>query len=582
MSYWKEIYSYEQLNSLIKDGVIRESLYVNSNNVNILKNVKKICIGPLGSVHFNNLVDLGELEDIDCEFSFFGNLKSLNNLRYIGGSFRFGAPLKSLGNLEEIGGEFRPTTNDLESLGNLRKVGGTVDLRGMVNLMSLGKLEYVGGNLNLVKYLKGIYNLDNIKIQGKVIYWNKEPEYFKDDEILNNDIEAPGWESRGPYEFENNLVQPNDVQRRFYEYFKVNFYKGIYVDVGGMRNYIRYFIYELYNTYKADKEFDKIATYFEKLRTNYPILSHDCDTIETDIGRSLDIAKYKETILFHEHYQIWIKKLNEIVKTVFGNSKNESEIKEIVILLDIGFKRNFLTKFGQENFELILLKTVNTMKQYEQEKGVPFSNIFYDTGSYYKKHSPNSPFNPDYYKTFFSTEEHFNKILFEHTKRLEGVPNENKKYPNYLTPLVQFSIYEKFKSIARIIENEIRVERNLPKIGEGWISETNLFYKIKNKFEIYKVVHHGKPSWLGRQHFDIYFPDLNIAIEYQGKQHFEDIEFFGGKESFEVNLINDNLKKEKCKLNNCVLLEVLPNYEVDDILNLIQEEITRKASAKST
>ena len=79
MSYWKEIYSYEQLNSLIKDGVIRESLYVNSNNVNILKNVKKICIGPLGSVHFNNLVDLGELEDIDCEFSFFGNLKSLNN-----------------------------------------------------------------------------------------------------------------------------------------------------------------------------------------------------------------------------------------------------------------------------------------------------------------------------------------------------------------------------------------------------------------------------------------------------------------------------------------------------------------------
>ncbi len=133
--------------------------------------------------------------------------------------------------------------------------------------------------------------------------------------------------------------------------------------------------------------------------------------------------------------------------------------------------------------------------------------------------------------------------------------------------------------MARVIENEIREERNLPKIGEGWISETDLFYKIKNKFSNYKVVHHSRPNWLGRQHFDIYFPDLNIAIEYQGKQHFEEIEFFGGKESLETNLINDALKKEKCKLNNCILIEVLPNYEADDIFNIIQEEIKKKTAA---
>ena len=168
MSYWIEIYNYDQLNSIIKDGVIRESFNVNSSNVNVLNKVRKICVGPLGSVHFNNLIDLGELEYIDCGFSFFGNLKSLNNLKYIGGSFRFGAPLKSLGNLEEIGGDFRPTTNDLEDLGNLIKVGGTVDLRGMINLKDLGKLEYVGDNLNLVKSLKRFYNLEKIKVQGRI------------------------------------------------------------------------------------------------------------------------------------------------------------------------------------------------------------------------------------------------------------------------------------------------------------------------------------------------------------------------------------------------------------------------------
>lgn len=582
MSYWIEIYNYDQLNSIIKDGVIRESFNVNSSNVNVLNKVRKICVGPLGSVHFNNLIDLGELEYIDCGFSFFGNLKSLNNLKYIGGSFRFGAPLKSLGNLEEIGGDFRPTTNDLEDLGNLIKVGGTVDLQGMINLKDLGKLEYVGDNLNLVKSLKRFYNLEKIKVQGRIIYWNKQSEFFKDEEKLTNERVAPGWESRGPYEFENNLVQPNEDQRKFYEYFKDKFYNGVYVDVGGMRNYIRYFIYELYNTFNTDKEFDKLVTYFDKLRTNYPFLSHDCDVIETDIGRSLDITKYKEIILPHEEYQIWISKLKDISRSVFGKYKNESEINEIITLLNIGFKRNVLTKFGQKNFDLILLKTVESIKTYELENGELFTNLFYDKGSYFKKHKHNSPFNPDYYKIFFISEEHFNKNLYEHNKRMEGIPNENKNYPKYFTPIVEFSIYEKFKSMARVIENEIRVERNLPKIGEGWISETDLFYKIKNKFSNYKVVHHSRPNWLRRQHFDIYFPDLNIAIEYQGKQHFEEVEFFGGKESLETNLINDALKKEKCKLNNCILIEVLPNYEADDIFNIIQEEIMKKTTANNT
>ena len=58
---------------------------------------------------------------------------------------------------------------------------------------------------------------------------------------------------------------------------------------------------------------------------------------------------------------------------------------------------------------------------------------------------------------------------------------------------------------------------------------TELYYKIKETFPNEKVVHHGKPSWLGQQHLDIYFPYKNIAIEYQGLQHQEPVEFFGGK-----------------------------------------------------
>ncbi len=124
-------------------------------------------------------------------------------------------------------------------------------------------------------------------------------------------------------------------------------------------------------------------------------------------------------------------------------------------------------------------------------------------------------------------------------------------------------------------ENEIREILNLPKIGEGWISETNLYYEIKNSFPGIAIVHHGKPTWLGRQHLDIYIPRYNIGIEYQGDQHFKSIDFFGGVESFDRNKIRDKEKKSKCNENNCKLIYVLPNYLISDIIGEISEIIER-------
>ena len=223
MSYWKEIYSYKELHNLIQDGVIKESFWVNSTTVNKLEGVREIRTGEYGTVHFKNLIEIGELEYIDCDFSFFGNLKSLNNLKYVGGELRFGAPLKSLGVLKEIKGDLRPTTNDLEDLGYLSKVGGTVDLRGMINIIDLSSLKEIGGNLNLVKSLIDQYDLSKVKVNGRIIYWNKKPTFYKSEYLQNKSKIPPAWENRGPYEFENYLVIPNIEQFDFYKYFK-NYY----------------------------------------------------------------------------------------------------------------------------------------------------------------------------------------------------------------------------------------------------------------------------------------------------------------------------------------------------------------------
>ena len=43
---------------------------------------------------------------------------------------------------------------------------------------------------------------------------------------------------------------------------------------------------------------------------------------------------------------------------------------------------------------------------------------------------------------------------------------------------------------------------------------------------------------------DIYIPDLKLAIEYDGIQHFKPIEFWGGKEAFEKQQQRDQLKNK--------------------------------------
>ena len=57
MSYFEEIYSFEQLHSLIKCSVITKSFWVNSTTVNILNGVKEIRVGNNGAF----FVTFGEL-----------------------------------------------------------------------------------------------------------------------------------------------------------------------------------------------------------------------------------------------------------------------------------------------------------------------------------------------------------------------------------------------------------------------------------------------------------------------------------------------------------------------------------------
>ncbi len=114
------------------------------------------------------------------------------------------------------------------------------------------------------------------------------------------------------------------------------------------------------------------------------------------------------------------------------------------------------------------------------------------------------------------------------------------------------SLQEVAGEILREAENALRERHGLPRIGEGWVSEMELYGLVKQTFPT--AVHHDSPGWLVPQHLDIHVPNCGLAFEYQGRQHFEPVDFFGGEEAFEATKRRDALKVEKCKANRVSLI----------------------------
>lgn len=92
--------------------------------------------------------------------------------------------------------------------------------------------------------------------------------------------------------------------------------------------------------------------------------------------------------------------------------------------------------------------------------------------------------------------------------------------------------------------------------------------KVKEQLEEFLKVKFKKvrPEWLinitgYKMELDMYNKELQIGIEYQGIQHYEENLFFHRKSgSFQEQLEKDKLKRELCKENGVFLIEI-PYYE---------------------
>lgn len=119
-------------------------------------------------------------------------------------------------------------------------------------------------------------------------------------------------------------------------------------------------------------------------------------------------------------------------------------------------------------------------------------------------------------------------------------------------------------TLLRETENEVRKARGIPAIGEAWVSETELLYRVRELLPGVEVIAHGQPKWLGRQHLDIWIPSHSVAIEYHGLQHFQSVEFFGGADAFRLVQERDNRKRSLCETNKIRLVEIAYDHDIDD------------------
>ena len=73
--------------------------------------------------------------------------------------------------------------------------------------------------------------------------------------------------------------------------------------------------------------------------------------------------------------------------------------------------------------------------------------------------------------------------------------------------------------------------------------------------------------------FDFYLPDFNTCIEFQGRQHFEPVDYFGGEEIFKDLILRDEIKSDYCKNNYIELICLSDTSEIESELSKFVEEV---------
>jgi transposase-like protein len=128
-------------------------------------------------------------------------------------------------------------------------------------------------------------------------------------------------------------------------------------------------------------------------------------------------------------------------------------------------------------------------------------------------------------------------------------------------------ICKKHGSFFQNPQDHINSKTGCPKCKTSKGENTILKYLEDNKIKyIHQKTFEGC-IYKNKLSFDFYLPNFNVCIEYDGLQHFEVIEYFGGQDAYDLRILKDNIKTEYCRNNNIRLERIIYS---DDILEKLE------------
>lgn len=296
------------------------------------------------------------------------------------------------------------------------------------------------------------------------------------------------------------------------------------------------------------------------------------DYVEAFMDQFKDLdTDHKAYFLFPESYVSQFFVIMEVCK------KAES-VYPIKNLFSDETKIHYLAVFDKENMEDILLMYHLLYTNASQEVFGGYSLYDYSL-PWYQSHLwqdgvvLRSPYLPDYIAKFQGN------LPFHHNPSKTVYVRRNIEHmidsgyfkselelflclTKEIMPLFQWwyedlFLYEKkdgMKCDWRLKRTQIRTQLTSDGIIKPkWKSELSLFRIVHKAYP--DTLYQYRPEWLSSQSLDIYIPSLHIAIEYQGIQHYQSIDFFGGEEALIQRQILDDKKRELCKENNVILIE---------------------------
>lgn len=137
----------------------------------------------------------------------------------------------------------------------------------------------------------------------------------------------------------------------------------------------------------------------------------------------------------------------------------------------------------------------------------------------------------------------------------------------YNPPKSKKIFYGILKKNYRDLENHIRTEKGYDDVG-SFVMERHLYNRLKNDMPQMTVIAQYSPNWLRRQRFDIFITEIDLAIEYNGIQHFKPVDFFGGEDGLKRTRNLDLLKAERARKNGVDLITI--NYDQDFDLRYLE------------